>query len=978
MSDRTDLDSCDTDPYGAYGGTTTLGELLALLNDDARRVLELSLGEALRLGHGWLGVECILAGLTRFPEELLNEYLRRIRLDPGVVRAALRNLVPVHNRSWRRGKDVADVGAEAFPSLRELNPSRLRSLWGTNAMPQAHVTPRTMLVLQRAAKLAGEARVGADHLLLAVLEHPASPAVSLLLEVVGKDPQTAHRALLDWVRDTQRAPGQDLLEGSVLEGLGRDLVDEARQGRAQPVFGRRAEQVMLQVCSVLLQPQGGYPLLIGDPGVGKTAMVEGIACRIAVGDRSSIAPQLADRNIVELVPSVLEACTSGARHLEQQLQRILKEVRSSRGRTVLFLDEIHTILREKGEGSLGTIAAVLGPAIADGELPCIATTTVSGYRKYIEVDRSLSRVFVPIWLGEPPPEEVFDVAAAVSTQRLTPRNRVRYPIEVVDEAVRLAARYFHDRYQPGKAIDLLDRAGRQARLDAQAAGAGTPDAFEHMVSIETLRAIVSELTGVPLERLEENAGQRVLQLAEHLRRRVIGQDAAIEQIASALKRAHAGLTAAGRPLGVFLIAGPTGVGQSELGTALAEALLDDARAFLEIDMSQYGEQHLVQQLVGAPPGALGYHADGKLTGWLRRRPYSVVLLSSLEKAHPDVQRVLVQLFSQGRISDARGNHADGRNAVFVLAVAAAGPGVPSPDRGRADGDAVREAVGRVVTPELLGCVDEVVRFTALDDPTLATIIDQQLDEVARRLYQRHAITLEASGDYRRELCLELSEKSRDTQEIRRAVVKAVDALLTDSLLSGRLERGAVVGLPGKGSIHVAPPAPAPAPVEVEARRAPAERPAGRDTAPASRPPPEYVPPAPPRQEPAAQPVVERKAGEPVGRVTVSRIPLPTKDPDEIRNLQVLGSLLEALGTELERHGIGVFITDRAQEILGGPLWVARRQGLDTAAAFFRLVREPLLRRVAAGEFQQGDVIEVFWNTARSARGPELDFRRAVS
>lgn len=977
MSDRSDFDTCDTDPYGAYGGTTTLGELLASLNEDARHVLELSLGESLRLGQCWIGVEFILTGLTRFPEELLHEYLKRIRLDPGVVRAALRNLVPMQNMSWRRHHDVHKLGSEAFPSIRELSPSHLRSAWGTNAMPHAYVTPRTSLVLQRATKLAGEAPVGPEHLLLAALEHPTSPAVSLLLEVVGKDPQTAHRALLDWVRDTKRAPGQDLLEGSVLESLGRDLVDEARQGRAQPVFGRRAEQAMLQVCSLLMQQQGGNPLLIGDPGVGKTAVVEGIACCIAVEDQGRILPQLKGRHILELVPSVLEAGTSGARHLEQQLQRIVKEVRSAHGQTILFLDDIHTILRERDEGSLGTIAGVLGPALVEGELPCIATTTVSGYRKYIEADRALSQAFAPIWLGEPSLEEVNEISHAVAAQRLTLRNRVQYPLEVVDESVRLAARYFHERYQPGKAIDLLDRAGRQARLDCQATGSSPDSGGDCAVSIETLRAIVSEQAGVPADRLAGDEGQRLLGLAGDLRRRVIGQDAAIDQVVGALKRAQAGLTATGRPFGVFLIAGPPGVGQTELGLAMAESLHDDARALLELEMSQYSEQHLVQRLVGAPPGALGYHEEGRLTGWLRRRPHSVVLLHGLEKAHPDAQRLLVQLFTTGRLSDARGNHADGRSAVFVLTVDSK-PGSPGPALRHATEDGIDAAVRKQLAPELLGCVDEVVRFSQLDEPALVAIVGHQLDEVARRLQLRHAINLIATEEFRRELCLKLAEKTRDTVEIRRGVVRAVDALLTDSLLSGRLERGAVVVVDEKGELDIAVPSRSPAPVAVEGQDETAEG-TRRDTTPASVPPPCYVPPQPTSGDDDHEDTPEESGSVSLAgpRLSMSRIPLPSKDPDELRNHQVLGSLLEALGTELDRHGIGVFITDRAQEILCCPLWVARRQGLDTAAAFFRLIREPLLRRVAGGEFQQGDVIEVFWNTALSSRGPEFDFRRAV-
>jgi ATP-dependent Clp protease ATP-binding subunit ClpC len=833
-----------------------LAAALAWLSDEGREALQIALGEALRIGRFWLGVEFLLMGLSKQEGRPLGALLHELGESRGRFRGALRGMVGVAaEEDWRLQRDVAALGAETLPELRAADPETLASTYATDERPQAVITPRMMQVLRDAARLAGEDKVGHTHLLLAALRHVTCPAVNLLYGLAvqrdwqpGDVPawvaQQGQVAAQEWTplgedergaRPAKGAPGgpieaprggsgQPALKvRGVLATYGRDLTALAQRGELRPAIGQGAHDAMVQMGLILQQTQANNPILLGDPGVGKTAIVEGFAWRLAVGAAHDqpVIPELARKRVVDLPAAALVAGTKYRGELEERLQKLVAEVRAGVGELIVFIDEIHTILGGRAEGGLGVIADALKPALARGEFPCIGATTVAEYRRYIEADPALARRFTPVWIEEPTEAEAIEIVQAVAEKHLGPSHGVTYPKDVVEEAVRLSLRYLHDERLPGKVIKLLDQAGPRVLMGGSLRGLKAVDPARSPageVTLEMVREIVAERTGVPLARLSQGQTQKLLLLEGQLRERVKGQDEAIVQVARVVKRARAGLADPRRPLGVFLFAGPTGVGKTELALALAEALFNEEDAILRLDMSEYMEKHQISRLIGAPPGYKGYEEEGQLTGRLRRRPYSVVLLDEIEKAHPEVQHLFLQLFDAGRLTDARGNLADGRNAIFIMTTNL-GAKVPlgfQKAHMPSFTQQMRRAIEEHFSPEFLNRVDRIVYLGPLDEDTLLKIFDREFEAVAQRL-RGQGIEVQVAEGFKRDLCKRHTDAARGARKLQRAIEDEIVTPLTDKLLAGEIKPGMKVSV-GEGAAWDVSEMPLPSGYEAPHRR----------------------------------------------------------------------------------------------------------------------------------------------------------------
>lgn len=921
-----------------------LSVLLTYLSEDGQKALEIGLGEALRIGHFWLGVEFLLMGLSKQQGCFLPEFLAKIEVNPGSLRGVIRGLTGVRDDDWRKQRDVQALGAQAFVDLQEIEPEKLAASYGTDDSPSAAVTPRVMMVLRKALRHAENDKVGHVHLLRAVLQYPQCLAVNLLLGIVaeaGVEPKEFFLRVEQRVRNGRQADQPldgdehppDYLgpmvqprahhprggqKGTILDQAGRDLTALAKVGELGAAIGDNAHKAMVQMGQILQQTQGNNPILLGDPGVGKTAIVEGFAWRLAVGDQHEqpVIDALANRRIVDLPPAALLAGTKYRGDLEERMQALLAEVKANAGQTIVFIDEIHTILGGKAEGGLGTISDILKPALARGEFPCIGATTVGEYRRYIEADTALARRFTPVWIEEPSIDEAIEIATLVAKQHLEPSHGVLYTKAVIEEAVNLTIRYLFDEFLPGKAIKLLDQAGPRVILGGSLRGASEVDMTQPVggtVTVETIRQIVSERTGIPLMRLSEDEGQRLLKLEDTLSERIKGQDEAIRQVVQVVKRSRVGLADPRRPLGVFLFAGATGVGKTELALTLAEALFGEESAVMRLDMSEFMEKHQVSRLIGSPPGYVGYEEEGQLTGHIRRRPYSVVLLDEVEKAHIDVQHMFLQLFDAGRLTDARGNLADGRNAIFIMTTnLGAKKAMGFVEQRENYREQLLAAITEHFTPEFLNRINRIVFFEPLTTDVLLMIFDRLFAPIAERFIEQ-GISLEVHPEFKRYLCNKYTDATRGARLLERAIEDEIVAPLTDKILAGEIKPDAKVTV-GEGT-------------EMDMRDIPSDEklPAPDDNLPASQ-----IP----------------------GRGDLGT------DAREARNREILVPLMQELSAQLYDQDIEITLTDGALELLCSPFWEDQRKNLDTSDAFDQLVEQPLLQKVDAEEFQSGDQIEV--------------------
>ena len=674
------------------------------------------------------------------------------------------------------------------------------------------------------------------HLLAALMEEPGT-AISHVLREAAVPPATLRERALAVGLGAAGArvgaqpgvpPGAPLgapLGGAsatgetpYLDHYGRDLTKEARKGNLGPFVGRRQE--LLQVIQTLARRSKNNPVLVGEAGVGKTALVEALAMRVAQGKD----PQILDgRRIVELNMGSLLAGTKYRGEFEARLEGILGEARAH-PEIILFIDELHNVIGAgRAEGSIDA-ANLLKPALARGDLRCIGATTIAEYRRYVEADSALERRFERIPVDEPSPEETLAIL-----QGIQPKWEEHHGVEIsgqaLEAAVGLSVRFDGDHQLPDKAIDLVDKACARARVPALSMGlddmygggsdGGTTLVAERTVVTDaTVAEVLAEKIGLPLEVVTgymEGMGQlRLRDLEAYLKGHLVGQEAAVQVVCQRLLLAHSGLVRRRGPLAVFLFAGPTGVGKTEMARLLAQFLFGAESAMIRLDMSEYQERHSLARLVGSPPGYVGYESEGQLTGQLRTTPYSVVLLDELEKAHASVCDLFLQVFDEGRLTDAKGRTADASNAIFVMTsnVAAAGRlGFGQPQAGEAEA-ALAAELRRSFRGEFINRIDEVVVFRGLDEDDIRQILAPMVEEVREALQRQHGVTLYVSPEARTVLARAGFSPTYGARELRRTVQRLLQAPLSELVVSGRLrEHPSWQVVPGDGGLEILPYAP---------------------------------------------------------------------------------------------------------------------------------------------------------------------------
>ncbi|MCG7208834.1 ATP-dependent Clp protease ATP-binding subunit [Streptomyces arenae] len=700
---------------------------------------------------------------------------------------------------------------------------------------------RALLDAYQISRAEGASYIGPEHLLRALAANPES---------------AAGRALGETGWEPARMPAEGAAERRkpsstpTVDEYGRDLTEDARAGRLDPVIGRDEE--VEQTIEVLSRRSKNNPVLIGDPGVGKTAIVEGIAQRIVSGD---VPRTLEGKRLVSLDLAAMVAGTKYRGEFEERLKKLLDEVREHGHELVLFLDELHTVVGAGGGGD-GALDAgnILKPALARGELHLIGATTVDEYRRHIEKDAALERRFAPILVGEPAVDDTIEILRGLR-DRYEAHHQVRITDEAVVAAAELSDRYITSRFLPDKAIDLMDQAAARVRLraktpptdtrdiedriaalnrekdqavadeeyerakelrdriretEAELDRAGTAEEHAPKVTAEDIAEVVSRTTGIPVAQLTEEERERLMKLEEHLHERVVGQDEAITAVARAVRRARAGMSDPGRPVGSFLFLGPTGVGKTELARALAAALFGDETRMIRLDMSEFQERHTVSRLVGAPPGYVGHEEAGQLTEAVRRQPYAVLLLDEVEKAHPDVFNTLLQLLDDGRLTDSQGRTVDFKNTVVIMTSNIGADRILA--AGTEDYAKVREAVMPALQqhfrPEFLNRVDEIIVFRGLDRTQLRQIVDLLLEHTRRRLHAQD-VTLEVTDEAAGLLANLGHEPDFGARPLRRTIQREVDDRLADLLLSGQLvagDRAVVDAADGRIEIRSAKPA----------------------------------------------------------------------------------------------------------------------------------------------------------------------------
>ena len=723
--------------------------------------------------------------------------------------------------------------------------------------PRFEMTPRAKKLLEMSileSRRMGQTYVSAEHFWLALLREEDGVASSILRQL-GVDFRLAREELIQRLRMEREPERPDPREGAsetqgssqggkVLEQYTRDLTRAAQQNELDPVIGR--DQEIQRIIQILIRRTKNNPVLIGEPGVGKSAVVEGLAQRIVQGN---IPEMLVGKRVLSLDMGSMVAGSKFRGEFEERVKAVLEEVRKA-GNILLFIDEIHTIVGAgQAEGSLDA-ANIMKPALARGEVQCIGATTLEEYRKHIEKDAALERRFQPVMVGEPTAEEALAILHGLR-DRYEAHHKVRITDEALSAAVSLSDRYIADRFLPDKAIDLMDEAASRVRIQAytappdvkeqekqlesvviekkeairhqdfekaaalrdqerclrqeidlkRAAWAEKQSTARDVVTEDDIAAIVALWTGIPAQRMTESEAERLLHLEDVLHSRVIGQEEAVSAVSRAIRRARAGLKDPRRPIGSFIFLGPTGVGKTELCRALGEAMFGDEDAVIRIDMSEYMEKHTTSRLVGSPPGYVGYEEGGQLTEAVRRKPYSVVLLDEVEKAHPDVFNILLQILEDGRLTDNTGRVVSFKNTIIVMTSNA---GAHSIDTGRSMGfgsrsmsdvrsyemmkDAVMKQVKELFRPEFINRVDELIVFHALEEKDIRAIAELMLRQVAARLQER-GVTLTWTEEAAARLARDGYDAKYGARPLRRVIQRTVEDALSEELIAGRLKLG---------------------------------------------------------------------------------------------------------------------------------------------------------------------------------------------
>ena len=708
---------------------------------------------------------------------------------------------------------------------------------------QIFMTPRAEAALSRAkaeADRLGDEFISAEHLLVSLTQEQQGPLAHILKQY-GVDTERVYKALHK-VRGSHRVTDQRAESRyRSLDRFSIDLTHLASTGQLDPVIGREAE--VARVMQTLIRRTKNNPVLIGGAGVGKTAIAEGLAQCIVSGN----APEeLRDRRVLALDMGALVAGSKFRGEFEERLKAVMDEIREAEGEIILFIDELHTVVGAgAGEGSIDA-SNMMKPALSRGELQTVGATTEDEYRRYIERNAALERRFQPVLVEEPDPDVAIEMLKGLRP-RYEAHHKVKVEDDAIEAAVRLSQRYISDRLLPDKAVDLIDEAASKLRIDSQskpsdivelesqiqrleheelaasqradyeeaavhkserlrlqeeyqARTTDVPDGdHEMVVTAEQVGTLIATWTGIPVDRLLETEAEKLLHMEERIHQRVIGQDAAITSVSDAIRRARAGLKDPDRPIGSFIFLGPTGVGKTELARALAEFLFDDEQNMVRVDMSEYMEKHAVSRLVGAPPGYVGFDQGGQLTEAVRRRPFRVILFDEIEKAHPDVFNILLQILEDGRLTDGQGHTVDFRNTLVIM-TSNLGTGVETREAvgflRDASGDddstkrraAVDEALKRVFRPEFLNRIDETIVFDPLTEEETRQIADIIFAEVSDRLAE-HGVTIDLSDEARDWLAREGFDRMYGARPLRRVVQRSIENPLSRLILGGEFVSG---------------------------------------------------------------------------------------------------------------------------------------------------------------------------------------------
>ncbi|TRZ36401.1 ATP-dependent Clp protease ATP-binding subunit [Niallia circulans] len=785
----------------------------------AQKVLALSQEEAIRLGHNNIGTEHILLGLVREGEGIAAKALQALGLGPEKIQEEVENLI---------GR-------------------------GTEGSQTIHYTPRAKKVIELSmdeARKLGHSYVGTEHILLGLIREGEGVAARVLNNV-GVSLNKARQQVLQLLGSSESGGHQGSSAASAntptLDSLARDLTSIAREGSLDPVIGRSKE--IQRVIEVLSRRTKNNPVLIGEPGVGKTAIAEGLAQQIVQNEVPEI---LRDKRVMTLDMGTVVAGTKYRGEFEDRLKKVMDEIRQA-GNIILFIDELHTLIGAGGAEGAIDASNILKPSLARGELQCIGATTLDEYRKYIEKDAALERRFQPITVDEPTMEESIQILKGLR-DRYEAHHRVSIIDEAIEAAVKLSDRYISDRFLPDKAIDLIDEAGSKVRLrsyttppnlkelevkleevrkekDASVQSqefekaASLRDTEQRLreqleetkknwkekqgqenteVTVEDIASVVSSWTGIPVSRLAQTETDKLLNMESILHNRVIGQEEAVKAISKAVRRARAGLKDPKRPIGSFIFLGPTGVGKTELARALAESMFGDEDAMIRIDMSEYMEKHSTSRLVGSPPGYVGYEEGGQLTEKVRRKPYSVVLLDEIEKAHPDVFNILLQVLEDGRLTDSKGRTVDFRNTVLIMTsnVGASalktnkyvGFNIQDGEQDYKDMKGrVMEELKRAFRPEFLNRIDEIIVFHSLEKKHLQEIVSLMADQLVSRLKEQD-IYLTITDAAKAKIAEEGYDPEYGARPLRRAIQKHIEDRLSEELLKGTVLNGQHIDL----------------------------------------------------------------------------------------------------------------------------------------------------------------------------------------
>ncbi|MFF7589506.1 ATP-dependent Clp protease ATP-binding subunit [Kitasatospora purpeofusca] len=802
-----------------------------LLSESAQELLAAAARRAAEGGGSDLDTGHLMWAATRV--DASRRMLERAGVDPDRLAGDLDKALP-------SGAQVS--GEEGRPGL---TPAAKRALLAAHARSQA----------------AGASYIGPEHILGALLEEERSGAGAAVRNAAPS--QEALRTVLDG-RGTGGAGGGGGGQPSAtptLDEYGRDLTEEARAGRLDAVVGR-AEEIE-QTVEILSRRTKNNPVLIGEPGVGKTAIVEGLAQRIVSGDVPHI---LKEKRVVTLDLTALVAGSKYRGEFEERLKNVIDEVTAAEQSVILFLDELHTVVGAGGGGE-GSMDAgnILKPALARGELSVVGATTLDEYRRYVEKDAALERRFQPVLVPEPTVEETVEILRGLR-DAYEAHHQVRFTDEALDAAATLSDRYVSDRFLPDKAIDLLDQAGARVRLRSlggstvampvrdritklrreleeavadeefvRAANlktelrqtedelAAVAESREEVVAVtaDDIAQVLSGRTGIPVAELNATERERLLRLEDHLHEKVIGQDRAVTAVAQAVRRGRAGMGDPDRPTGSFLFLGPTGVGKTELAKALAALLFGDPDRMIRFDMSEFQEKHTVSRLVGSPPGYVGYDEAGQLTEAVRRKPYSVLLFDEVEKAHPDVFNLLLQVLDDGRLTDAQGRTVDFRNTVLIMTSNIGSQRILDH---AGDVDEIRDDLMRDLRsqfrPEFLNRIDEVIVFHALTRKDLLQVVDLLLDRTRRRL-KAQDVDLEVT-DEAKELLVNLGyQPAFGARPLRRTIQQELDNRISDLLLDGTVREGdTLVAEVSDGQLTVTLARPEPVPARPESESEP--------------------------------------------------------------------------------------------------------------------------------------------------------------